>query len=136
MDYRITTNTLTVAEYQSLRGTTSWEQLPDDQVAEALKNDLFSVSVYLGTDFIGMGRVIGDGTLYFYIQDMIVHPDHQGKYIGKFMMEAIEEFLNDNAKGYAFIGLMAAKGTSDFYRKLGYRPRPGNAPGMYRILSK
>ena len=83
-----------------------------------------------------MGRVIGDGAIYFYIQDVIVLPEFQKFGLGKLIMNQIEAYLNKNAPHNAFIGLMAADGVQKFYEKFGYRQRPGGRPGMYKMISK
>ncbi len=57
-----------------------------------------------------MGRVVGDGAVYFYIQDIVVHPEHQGKGIGENIMSALMTYLQENAPDKAFIGLFASKG--------------------------
>lgn len=110
--------------------------LEDWVVKKALKNDLYSVCVFDENNLIGIGRVIGDGGIYFYIQDVIVHPDYQGKGVGKTIMERIELFLRGKADNNSFIGLMAAEGVKDFYRGFGYEERAENRPGMYKIIKK
>ena len=41
---------------------------------------------------VGCVRVIGDG-YYFYVQDVIVRPEHQSRGVGQRMMLRIEEWL-------------------------------------------
>ncbi len=127
---------LTVSEYQTLRQTTGWDMLDDKVVKMALENDLFSLIVVDGNTPIGMGRVIGDGGIYFYIQDIIVHPKYQKAGIGKLIMQHIETFLKESAPHNAFIGLMAAAGVQEFYHSFGYKVRPENGPGMFKRMSK
>ncbi len=133
-NYVIKTNNLTVLEYQTLRNTTGWIQLPDYLVKRAISNDLFSVSVYMANVMVGMGRVIGDG-IYYYIQDVIVSPEHQGEGVGKLIMQRIEDYLENGLDTYAFVGLMAAKDSSGFYQKFGYEERGKESPGMFKVLS-
>ncbi|MED1425669.1 GNAT family N-acetyltransferase, partial [Bacillus altitudinis] len=59
---------------------------------------------------IGMGRIVGDGAIYFYIQDIVVHPEYQKNGIGKKIMNTLVEYLNQNAPDKAFIGLFASQG--------------------------
>jgi len=68
--------------------------------------------------------------LYFYIQDLIVHPEFQSKGVGKAMMKELMAYLKTNAKPGAFIGLMAAKGLEKFYRIFEFKVRDFDAPGM------
>lgn len=123
-------------EYQHLRNTTGWPNIEDEKVAKALDHDLFSVCVLENDKIIGMGRVIGDAAIYFYIQDVIVHPNYQGKGIGRLIMDTIEDYLEKEAGNNAFIGLMAAEGVKDFYKKYGFSERPGNRPGMFKNVQK
>lgn len=123
---------LTIAEYQQLRSTTDWLPVPDTDLSQALAGDLFSVCVYDDGTLVGMGRVIGDGVIYFYVQDIIVTPEYQNSGIGTTIMNAIEDFLKRHAGPHAFIGLMAAKGVSAYYKKFGYRVRPDEGPGMFK----
>lgn len=132
--YKIERNTLNVYQYQYLRSTTDWQIASNNQIHKALSNDIFSVSIFKDLELVGMGRVIGDGALYFYIQDLIVHPDHKNQGVGKLMMNAIQVFLNSSIKEHGFVGLMSAKNVSGFYKKFGYTRRTNDAPGMYKII--
>ena len=134
MDIRIEHRVPTVAEYQELRASTTWVALPDAMVSKGLEHTLFGVCVYVKGTVAGIGRIIGDGALYFYVQDIMVLPEFQGHGIGLLMMKEIENYLKVHAAKNAFIGLMAADGVGDFYRKFGYTPRPDRAPGMYKIM--
>jgi GNAT superfamily N-acetyltransferase len=94
------------------------------------------VCIVLANEVIGCGRVVGDGGVYFYVQDIIVLPEFQGKGIGRHIMDAIMEYLKTHASNGAFVGLMAAKGVSEFYERYGFKERPSDAPGMFRVLRK
>ena len=83
-----------------------------------------------------MGRVVGDGSIYFYIQDVIVLPEYKGKGVGKRIMMEIERYLDKTISHYAFIGLMAADGVASFYHQFGFAKRPKEAPGMFKIIRK
>lgn len=134
--YIVEIRNLKVTEYQSLRNTTGWASLEDDIVNVALEKDLFSICVLDNEKTIGIGRIIGDGAIYFYIQDVIVLPEYQNKGIGKLIMDQIELYLRDNANNNSFVGLMAAEGVRKFYTKYGYLERPASRPGMFKIVKK
>lgn len=125
---------MTVWDYQAIRETTGWDMLEDTVVEKALENDLFSICVYDQNKLVGIGRVIGDGSIYFYIQDVIVIPDYQKRQIGDIIMEHIEEYLANATNHNSFIGLMAAKDVQGFYEKYGYQIRPEDRPGMYKMV--
>ena len=133
-DYPVEHRKILVQEYQQIRKTTDWSLVENKVVEKALEKDLYSICVIDADKLIGIGRVIGDGALYFYVQDVIVSPSYQGKGIGKLIMKNIETFINQNANNNSFIGLMAAKNTKEFYYNFSYKERPANKPGMYKII--
>jgi ribosomal protein S18 acetylase RimI-like enzyme len=107
-----------------------------EAIEAGLENSLFSVCVISENKVIGCGRVIGDGGIYFYVQDIIVLPEFQGRGIGERIMDVIMEYLRAHAPEGAFIGLMAAKGVHRFYERYGFKKRPSDAPGMFLVLHK
>ncbi|NER13641.1 GNAT family N-acetyltransferase [Leptobacterium flavescens] len=135
-NYHFEIRKLKPEEYQSIRNTTNWPILDDHTVEKALKNDLFSICVFDADTPIGMGRIIGDGAIYFYIQDIIVHPDYRTMGIGKLIMEQVEVYLEDHARHNSFIGLMAAEGVEAFYENYGYSRRADDRPGMFKLFKK
>lgn len=126
----------TVEEYRRLREAVGWENIDNEAIEIGLRNSLFSVCVIHKGEVIGCGRVVGDGGIYFYIQDIIVMPEFQQKGIGKRIMDAVMDYLSQHARPNAFIGLMAAKGVSKFYEKYGFQERPPDRPGMFLIWKK
>lgn len=122
----------TLEEYQLLRGSTDWNTLGDNTVAEGIENTLFSVCALRDGEIIGNGRVVGDGAIYFYIQDVIVLPEFRGQGVGGLIMGKIMEYLERNAHANSFIGLMAAEGARDFYLRYGFKVRGEEKPGMCR----
>ena len=132
-DYTLVERPPSVEEYQRLRDSTDWDPLDDEVVEKGLQNTLFSVCAVIHDEVIGCGRIIGDGSMYFYIQDVIVLPQFQGRGIGTHIMSALLDYLKTHAKNNSFIGLMAAKGTSGFYERHGFKRRPPDAPGMFLI---
>ena len=120
-----------VDAYQKIRSTTGWASMNDAAVRTALQNDLYSVHVLFNNALVGIGRVIGDGGMYFYIQDVIVVPQHQGKGVGTIIMREIGKFIQQVPHN-AFVGLMAADGTEGFYDKFGFEPRSASSPGMFK----
>jgi ribosomal protein S18 acetylase RimI-like enzyme len=124
----------TVEEYLKLRALVGWRQTDMSATEKALSNSLFSVVATERDTVIGFGRIVGDGGLYFYIQDLIVHPDVQSKGVGNALMKELMDYIYTNAKPGSFIGLMAAKGLEKYYRAFGFVARDLNAPGMFLVL--
>jgi GNAT superfamily N-acetyltransferase len=132
-DFQVVERVPTVEEYLALREAVGWGRLDEQVTAIGLASALFTVCVLHEGNVIGCGRVIGDGGLYFYLQDIIVFPAFQGKGLGKRLMKAILAYLEECVLPGAFVGLMAAKGVSDFYTQFGFAVRPPERPGMFRL---
>lgn len=132
---RIEERAPTVEEYQLLKNQDNWGMVGDPAVKIVMKNHLYSLVVFDGPNIIGMGRVVGDGVSYFYIEDIMVHPKHLSMGLGGLIMDHIERYLESIATRYAYIGLIATKGTEEFYKKFGFIERKSNCQGMFKILT-
>ena len=74
-----------------------WDEAPSiDQVKLAMENTLFRVSVIDGEKIIAMARVIGDKGLSYYIKDVVVLPEYQGKGVGRILINELLKYVNDN----------------------------------------
>ena len=124
----------TISEYKKLRDSVGWWKTGEKATEVALSNSLFSVVVVENNDIAGLGRIVGDGGLYFYIQDLIVHPEFQKSALGKRLMAELMSYVSANAKSGAFVGLMAAKGLKQYYESFGFKARNEDAPGMYQVI--
>jgi len=127
--YFIKLESPSVEEFINLRAQIGWGQLDFNLAKISLNNSLFHVTVRDKTKLIGMGRIVGDGAMYFYIQDVIVAPSYQNSAIGSALMEQIEKYLSVTAKKGSTVGLLAAKGKEIFYTRYGYVLRPNNSLG-------
>lgn len=112
-------------EFGDLRSLIGWNNPSSSELENSINSSLFWVTVYHKADLIGTGRVVGDGAMYFYVQDVIVHPDFQGLGLGNRIMEQIEDYLKRTCKQGATIGLFAAQGKEEFYKQFGYSLRDG-----------
>ena len=126
----------TVQEYNLLTEKVGWGKRNEKIVAEALKNTLYAICVYDEEKIIGSARIIGDKTIFLYIQDVMVIPEYQSKKIGTEIMnkiiEKIEEYrgLNPNIRVY----LGASEGKEMFYKKFGFITRKEANLGEVMIL--
>jgi ribosomal protein S18 acetylase RimI-like enzyme len=124
-----------VQEYLDLRRAINWRIVDEEACKNGLQGSLYCVCAELNEKIIGMGRVIGDSGLYFYIQDVIVLPQYQKMGIGTLLMQSIMNFLDNNISPQTVVGLMASKGKEPFYEKYGFTKRPSErrGHGMFRI---
>ena len=118
----------------NMRNLAGWGNTSILKAEVAIKNTPFSITAFDNDNVIGIGRIIGDGALIWYIQDVIVLPEYQGKGIGKTIMNYLIEYAKSNSVPNEdfTIGLMSAKGKEAFYEKFGFvsRPRENRGAGM------
>ncbi len=77
-----------------------------------------------------MGRIVGDGVLFFYLQDIAIHQDYRGRGYGGAVMQALELYIKQVAKPGASVALLSVKGKESFYQRYGYKTRDGEAFGF------
>lgn len=109
--------------------TVDWEELSNlyriaplgNKSAAHLKtvfsNSMYRCFVFDDGTLIAAGRALADGGDCSYLCDIAVHPDHQGRGLGK----EIVNRLREQSKHYRKIILYAAPGKEPFYLKLGFK---------------
>lgn len=123
----------TPEEYRRPRSMVGWNEPHADAVRAGLPSSVFSVVLERDGEAVGCGRVVGDGGIYFYVQDVIVVPELQGRGWGARIMDVVMRYLGETVRPGSFVGLMAAKDVEGFYRRYGFERRPDDRPGMFRI---
>ena len=136
MQIKYIEKTPTASEFNMLTEAVGWGIRKNDIVEEALNNTLYSLCVYDVDKLIGYGRIIGDKTVFLYIQDIMVIPEYQNKKIGTGIMnkliEKINEYKKINPDIRTYLG--ASKGKESFYEKFGFVSRPNEELGAGMIL--
>jgi GNAT superfamily N-acetyltransferase len=129
LDIQIVDRIPTPEEYLQFRRDVSWREHTLDVARQGLTGTLFGVCAYADGILAGMARVIGDGAMVFYIQDVIVRPAFQRRGIGARIMERVMEYIRSHADQNSVVGLMAAKGVEPFYEAYGFKARPNEMFG-------
>ncbi|MEM8900193.1 MAG: GNAT family N-acetyltransferase [Bacteroidota bacterium] len=97
-----------------------------DKLYQALLNSPTLVSAWEGDRLIGIANALTDGFLVVYYPHMLVHPDYQGKGIGKMMMEAFQEIYSDFHQQ-----ILVADGKAiNFYEQCGFS-KAGETQSMW-----
>lgn len=130
MEYTLIQRTPTVEEYNNVRMRASLTVKDELAARKGLSNSLFAVCVVHDEEVVGIGRVIGDGGLFYDIVDVAVIAEHQGQGVGKMIMDGLMGYIDTNARPTSLVCLMANRGIAPFYEKYGFKPRDPDMPGM------
>lgn len=128
IDFSLVENQLSANDFIRLKIATGFRNRPIDQVERALKNDLLDVVAIVNNEVVGMGRLVGDGVMYWYLQEIIVLPEYQGKGIGTGIVNYLLDYIKKHTEDETFtsVGLTAAEGKTSFYERFGFQ----NSRGM------
>lgn len=120
-------NQLSAEDFISLKVATGFRNRPIEQVRRALENDLIDVVALVNDEVVGMGRLVGDGVMYWYLQEIIVLPEYQGKGIGTSIVNYLLEYIKNHTEAGTFssVGLTAAEGKESFYERFGFKSSRG-----------
>lgn len=126
----------TIGEHATMFEAVGWKPYNDVETERCLENSLYCIVAMEGEIIVGMGRLIGDRGKFFYIQDLAVRPEYQGRGIGNILMTRIMDFVKNEIVDEAFVGLFATDVAADFYAGFDILERPGALTGRFTILRK
>ncbi|MCL2579311.1 MAG: GNAT family N-acetyltransferase [Oscillospiraceae bacterium] len=129
MQYTIEDRVPTAEQWMSLRKSVGWATFPLEAAARSLAVTPYCVCAFADERLIGMGRVLGDGCITFYVGNIMVCPDRQGEGVGSRIMERIMTYLDTNAVPGAIASLLSIKGKEAFYSQFGFACRPDDHHG-------
>lgn len=124
-----------VVDYLRLRSEAGLT--PRDEIAAraGLPNSTLGIVIEHAGEIVGMGRVVGDGALFFQIVDIAVLPAHQGKGLGKAIMAGLVDALARQIPGRAYVSLIADGNARHLYAGYGFVPVAPKSQGMAMWLS-
>jgi GNAT superfamily N-acetyltransferase/uncharacterized glyoxalase superfamily protein PhnB len=131
---KIIERTPTPQEHLGLIAAVGWSSsMTDEMEKKVLASPVFSVVAEdtISGKIIGCAMILGDNVSFYYIKDVMVHPDWQHKRVGSALMKEITNWLDANGAPHALVGLYTGSGTMQFYEKFGFTP----AFGMNRKIS-
>jgi GNAT superfamily N-acetyltransferase len=133
-ELRVVERVPSVGDYRRLRRAVGWSDVETAAAEAGLARSLASFCLVDDRDeVVGIARVVGDGGIYFYVQDVIVDERYRGRGHGGALMEAVMTYIAGAARAGAFIGLMAARDVAPFYERYGFERRPEDRPGMAMV---
>ncbi len=119
---KLVDNILQAEDFVRLRVEAGFVEIPVEHARKALQNGLLNVSAIYNGELVGMGRLVGDGAMYWYLQEIIILPDFQRKGIGTMIVNHLIDYAKENSITGKFttIGGVSAKGKEPFYKKMGF----------------
>lgn len=134
IQFEFVDNGLKAEDFVRLKVTTGFSGSSLEQVEEALRNSLFTVAAVCDGRVVGMGRLVGDGAMYWYLQEITVLPEYQGKGIGTGIVNRLIEYIRNAAIPNTVVDVgLTAKGKERFYEKFGFTLR---STGMGKMMEK
>ncbi len=118
-----------LAQLAELYRTAGFVEPDDDPAAwlpEILHGSLLAAAAFADGELIGFGRALGDGRSDAFLQDVAVVPAWRKRGVGRKVVAHLIAELR--ARGVDWIGLIAAPGKAEFYRRLGFAELPGHIP--------
>ncbi|MBD5473339.1 MAG: GNAT family N-acetyltransferase [Lachnospiraceae bacterium] len=132
-EIRLVDNILKAEDFVRLRIKAGFVEVPVDHAKKALQNGLINVSAIYNGELVGMGRLVGDGAMYWYLQEIIILPQFQRKGIGTMIVNHLIDYAKANSitGKFTIIGGVSAKGKEPFYKKMGFEIISN---GLYKMI--
>lgn len=122
LEFKLLENQLEAEDSIRLKVSAGFRDRNIELVEKALKNNLYDVIAVVDDEVIGMGRLVGDGVMYWYLQEIVVLPQYQGKGIGTAIVKKLLDYIEDHTDvgDFTSVGLTAAEGKEGFYERFGF----------------
>jgi GNAT superfamily N-acetyltransferase len=132
--YALTAEVPSVADYQRLRAEAGLSPFAAESARLGLPGTVLGAVMRKDEAAVGMGRVIGDGALFFQLVDIAVQPEHQGHGLGKAIVGALLEALTARIASPAYVSLVADGEAHRLYAQFGFKPVAPKSIGMAQWL--
>ena len=113
----------TKEEFISLNHSVGWtNSLNVSTLDKQLSAPVFSVVAIdtITNETIGCALVIGDDSSFYYIKDVMVKKEWQGKRVGTALMKAISDWLGNKGIKKSLVGLYTGENLEPFYAQFGF----------------
>lgn len=136
MRISVRSDALTAEIYESIRDTAGFHRYDREDVRAAIDGGLFSVVAYVDDVPAGIGRLVGDGRIAFFVKDLVVRPEYRHLGIGSLILDELIGYIRSRCCDHAYIGLMSTPGREGFYEDRGFvrRPTADLGHGMVRFV--
>ena len=128
-----TDRTIDLYELEELCDAVGWSRRPIRKVRKAIQNSFLVVTMWEQRGnrkrLIGFSRATSDHAFNATIWDVVVHPDSQGKGLGRALMNQLIKKLRSEV--ICNVSLFADPVVVNFYKQLGFMPDPEGIKGMF-----
>ena len=124
MKYKITINIpISNNEVPELREHVGWGRRDEDYPTLFERCNFWAGVRDENTKLIAFGYLCGMGLEHGYMEDIIVHPQYQGRRIG---VELVKELLRESERfGLRIVSVSYEKNKNNFYKACGFTPGSG-----------
>lgn len=129
-NYRLIEQVVGAADCCRLRQISGMSPRDEEAARIGLPNSFYGVHITFNGDVVGMGRIIGDGACCFQLCDIAVDPAHQGRGVGKRIVDALMGHLRTHAPAGAYVSLIADGDARFLYARFGFVPTAPASIGM------
>ncbi|MGP1383727.1 MAG: GNAT family N-acetyltransferase [Thainema sp.] len=120
-------------DLEELCDSVGWSRRPLRKVKKAIQYSFLVVSMWEVRGnrrrLIGFSRATSDHAFNATIWDVVVHPDFQGRGLGKALMKQLIKKLR--SEDISNVTLFADPHVVEFYKQLGFMPDPEGIKGMF-----
>jgi ribosomal protein S18 acetylase RimI-like enzyme len=120
-------------ELEELCSAVGWARRPIRKVKKAIQHSYLVVTMWEQRGprrrLVGFSRATSDHAFNATIWDVVVHPDFQGRGLGKELMRQLIKKLR--SEDISNVTLFADPQVVEFYKGLGFMPDPEGIKGMF-----
>ncbi len=124
---------LDLYELEELCNAVGWARRPIRKVKKAIQHSYLVVTMWehrgARRRLVGFSRATSDHAFNATIWDVVIHPDFQGRGLGKELMRQLIKKLR--SEDISNVTLFADPQVVDFYKGLGFMPDPEGIKGMF-----
>ena len=125
--------TIDLYELEELCDAVGWSRRPIRKVRKAIQNSFLVITMWEQSGnrrrLVGFSRATSDHAFNATIWDVVVHPDLQGKGLGRALMKQLIKKLR--SEDISNVTLFADPDVVEFYKQLGFMPDPEGIKGMF-----
>lgn len=112
----------TANEYLNLSSALNGSSSITEAMAQERLQAVFAVVAEetVSGKIIGSALLLSDNASFYYVKDVMVHPEWQGKQVGTAMMRELTRWLEKNAANHSLVALIARETLEPFYQQFGF----------------